>query len=249
MNVIVVDDEPMIRAGLEKILNKMDKDIVVIGSYSNGFDALTHINRLADYELDVLITDIKMPKMDGLKLIEAVSDRSFAKLIFSGFSEFEYARKAIRCGVCDYLLKPIDKQQLADVFQRLKKSSSKAELEAAQAKSEEEEVHRGHHAIHTIKTLLHEQYDRNFDLEQMSEQVGMSAHYVSRLFKQVTGSTITDQLIEIRIEKAKQFLADYPHMKNYEIAQSIGYNDPVYFQKLFKKITGYTPKEYKELHQ
>jgi len=248
MKVIVADDEPMIRAGLEKILSKMDKNIEVIGSYSNGFDALAHINRLEDDELDVLITDIKMPKMDGLKLIEAVSDRPFAKMIFSGFSEFEYARKALRCGVCDYLLKPIDKQQLAEVLQRVQKLSSKAEL-VVQDKTDDEEVHRGHHAIHTIKMLLLEQYDRNFDLEQISEQVGMSSHYVSRLFKQMTGSTITDHLIDIRIEKAKQFLTDHPQMKNYEIAQSVGYSDPVYFQKLFKKVTGYTPKEYKELHR
>jgi len=248
MKVIVADDEPMIRAGLEKILSKMDSNIVVIGSYSNGFDALTHINRLEDHELDVLITDIKMPKMDGLKLIEAVNDRSFAKLIFSGFSEFEYARKAIRCGVCDYLLKPIDKQQLAEVLQRIKGAVRRVEPEMLE-EEEGQEMNQGHHAIHSIKSLLLEQYDRNLELEYIAEQVGMSAHYVSRLFKQMTGSTITDHLIVIRIEKAKQFLTDHPHMKNYEIAQSVGYSDPVYFQKLFKKITGCTPKEYKKLHR
>lgn len=249
MRVIIADDEVMIRAGLEKILSKMDMDIQVIGSYSNGLDALNHMNKLSDAELDLVITDIKMPIMDGLMLAEAVKGRAFAKIIFSGFSEFEYARKAMRYGVTDYLLKPIDKQQLAEVLQRVQKQGNQAKQPASaaaeQGKDEAEKC--GHHAIDTIKLMLQEQYDRQFDLEQISRQVGMSSHYVSRLFKQMTGQTITDFLIDIRIEKAKQFLSDYPHMKNYEIASSVGYSDPVYFQKLFKKVTGYTPKEYKEL--
>lgn len=251
MNVIIVDDESMIRAGVEKMISRMDMNISVIGSYSNGFDALSHVNRIADDELDLLITDIKMPMMDGLKLIEATLDRQFAKMVFSGFSDFEYARKALRCGACDYLLKPIDKQQLHDVLSRIKQQRcQKQQLtnveEQAVMLETQDEAASGHHAITSAKLLLQEQYDRNFDLEKTAEHVGISPHYLSRLFKQETGETITDYLISIRIEKAKQFLIDHPHMKNYEISQSIGYTDPVYFQKLFKKITGYTPKEYKE---
>lgn len=253
MRVIIADDEAMIRAGLEKILGKMNMDIHVIGSYSNGQDALNHINKLNDTELDLIITDIKMPIMDGLMLIDAVKGRPFAKIIFSGFSEFEYARKALRSGACDYLLKPIDKQQLAEVLQRVRKQAARQNGHAAmnrlQPKQDKEALDGscGHYAIDAIIAELNEQYDRPFDLEQVSQQVGMSSHYVSRLFKQMTGQTITDYLIGIRIEKAKQFLIDYPHMKNYEIANSVGYADPVYFQKLFKKETGYTPKEFKEL--
>lgn len=248
MKVIIADDEVMIRAGLEKILGKMDMNIEVIGSYSNGLDALNHIHKLNDAELDLVITDIKMPIMDGLMLIEAAKERAFAKIIFSGFSEFEYARKALRCGASDYLLKPIDKQQLAEVLLRVQKQAKRNT--PASAELEETELEGcGHHAVDTIKAMLHEQYDRQLELEQIAQQVGMSAHYVSRLFKQMTGQTITDYLINIRIQKAKQFLSDCPHMKNYEIAASVGYSDPVYFQKLFKKETGYTPKEYKEMHR
>lgn len=253
MNVIIVDDEPMIRAGFEKMISRLDMNIQVIGSYSNGFDALTHIDKIGDHELDLLITDIKMPMMDGLKLIEATQGRKFAKMVFSGFSEFEYARKALRCGACDYLLKPIDKQQLLNVLIRIKQQKHTQIEEDKVASSVElsvDQVDAGkvHHAIEKLKVILLEQYDRNFDLELIAETIGMSSHYLSRLFKQETGVTITDYLIDIRIDKAKQYLTNYPHMKNYEISQSVGYGDPVYFQKLFKKVTGYTPREYKEIN-
>jgi len=254
MNVIIVDDEPMIRAGFEKMISRLGMSIQVIGSYSNGFDALTHIDKISDDEIDLLITDIKMPMMDGLKLIEATQERGFAKMVFSGFSEFEYARKALRYGACDYLLKPIDKQQLVDVLQRIRQQKHTQFNENVITNDEELSVEqvdtgKGHHAIEKLKAILLEQYDRNFDLELIAEAIGMSSHYVSRLFKQETGVTITDYLIDIRIDKAKQYLTNYPHMKNYEISQSVGYTDPVYFQKLFKKITGFTPREYKEIYQ
>ncbi|MNL81897.1 HTH-type transcriptional regulator YesS [compost metagenome] len=76
----------------------------------------------------------------------------------------------------------------------------------------------------------------------------LSPSYVSKLFRQQTGLTMTDYLIAVRMEKAKQFLTDYPQLKNYEVSSMLGYSDPVYFNKLFKKTVGLTPKEYKEKH-
>lgn len=99
-----------------------------------------------------------------------------------------------------------------------------------------------------MKTILEQEYGKNFEMERIADTVGMSANYLSRLFKQETGMTLTDYLIDIRIEKAKQFLSDHPNLKNYEISQLVGYSDPVYFNKLFKKMVGETPKDYKAKH-
>ncbi|MGO4547955.1 helix-turn-helix domain-containing protein [Paenibacillus sp. 2TAB23] len=253
MNIIIADDEEFIRLGLQKILTKMDLDIQVIGSYSNGMDAWAHISKLGDGELDVLITDIKMPMMDGLKLIEHLRDKKVATIVLSGFSEFEYARKALRHGVRDYLLKPVDKSNLYDLLIRIKQErGEQAQIveandtpQLAEAISKEKE----HHVIEQMKSILEQEYGKNFEMERMAETVGMSANYLSRLFKQETGMTLTDYLIDIRIEKAKQFLTDHPNLKNYEISQLVGYSDPVYFNKLFKKMTGETPKDYKGKHR
>lgn len=254
MNIMIADDEEFIRLGLEKILTKMDLDIKVIGSYSNGMDAWSHISKLGEGELDVLITDIKMPMMDGLKLIEHLRGRTIATIVLSGFSEFEYARKALRQGVRDYLLKPIDKANLYDLLVKIKLERSEQESASAASgvtdlSQETITKEKEHHVIEQMKAILEEEYGKNFEMERMAESVGMSANYLSRLFKQETGMTLTDYLIDIRIEKAKQFLTDHPNLKNYEISQLVGYSDPVYFNKLFKKMVGETPKDYKGKHR
>lgn len=248
MNIIIADDEEFIRRGLQKILTEMDLGITIIGSYSNGMDAWMHISKLSEGELDVLISDIKMPMMDGLKLIEHIKDKSIATIVLSGFSEFEYARKALRFGVRDYLLKPIDKTNLYDLLTRLKQEKQERSNKKSDSRIGEPEgitKEKEHYVIEQMKNILEQEYDKNFEMERMADTVGMSANYLSRLFKQETGMTLTDYLIDIRIEKAKLYLTDHPNLKNYEISQLVGYSDPVYFNKLFKKMVGETPKDYK----
>lgn len=245
INVMIADDEEVIRRGLEKITSRMDLDVHVIGSYGNGMDAWENLEKLSRNQIDLLITDIKMPKMDGFKLIEQVRGHldDLPIAVLSGFSEFEYARRAIRYGVMDYLLKPIDKTQLYELLKRVedvKKHVTDAEEIDFQATDGGE-----HYVVEQIKSILEREYDHNFELERLAETVGMNASYLSRLFKLKTGQTITDYLINIRITKAKGLLMEHPDLKNYEIAEKVGYTDPVYFNKLFKKICGMTPKDYK----
>lgn len=313
MKVMIVDDEEMIRRGLEKILGKMGLDIEVVGSYGNGMEAWNYLSRLDDRGLDVLITDIKMPMMDGLKLAEKMQGKPVSLIVLSGFSEFEYARRALRCGVVDYLLKPVDKSLLREALQKIKAAryaesllmtgvqrqeehypadpeypqgrfGGSAELSPGQSEDEGQNQHvsasthaaiqqaggayegihgeelssgpsgrirktphlaRVHPAVHQIRQLLEREYDKNLDMDMLAELADMSANYLSRLFKQETGMTITDYLILVRIDKAKQYLLDHHHLKNYEIAQLVGYSDPVYFNKLFKKSVGVTPREFR----
>lgn len=243
MNIIIVDDEELIRRGLEKILKQMNLGVEIVGSYGNGMDAWAHIAKLGDGELDAVITDIKMPVMDGLRLVEHLRGRSIPTVVLSGFGEFEYARSALRSGVVlDYLLKPVDKSALQEVLHKLKLSRGGAEGEDGGPGLAEES---GHPVVEQIKAMLEREYDKPFDMERISESAGMSANYLSRLFKQETGETMTDYLIGIRLNKARQFMSDHPSLKNYEIAQLVGYSDPVYFNKLFKKEVGVTPKEYR----
>lgn len=251
MKIIIADDEEFIRLGLQKILGKMELGIQVLGSYGNGLDAWSHISRLDEGELDVLITDIKMPMMDGLRLIEQMKDKQVATIVLSGFSEFEYARKALRYGVRDYLLKPVDKASLHELLVRIRQERQQPndEKEAFVQQEEGPLLTREHYVIEQMKGIVEQEYDKNFEMERIADTVGMSASYLSRLFRQETGMTLTDYLIEIRIEKAKQYLSDHPNLKNYEISQLVGYNDPVYFNKLFKKMVGVTPKDFKGGHR
>ncbi|MFC5653558.1 response regulator [Paenibacillus solisilvae] len=250
MKLIIVDDEQLIRMGLEKIILKMDFEIEVAGSFANGMEAWTYLSKPGHEEPDVLITDIKMPMMDGLRLIELVREKNkdISIVVLSGFNEFEYARSALRFGVRDYLLKPVDKTLLFDLLTKLRHEKYAQAAFEDDPGDERLPIESEHHVIDQVKTILERDYDKNFELERLAEMVELNASYLSRLFKNKTNMTITDYLILIRIEKAKQLLSDHPHLKNYEVSSLVGYNDPVYFNKLFKKIVGITPKDYKEKH-
>lgn len=248
---MIADDEEVIRRGLEKIASRMDLGVQVIGSYGNGLEAWNHLQKLSLNEIDLLITDIKMPRMDGFKLIEEARAhlKTLPIAVLSGFSEFDYARKAMRFGVLDYLLKPIDKAQLYDLLHSVEESKQTAAAAVPDEVLPQPPEGGEHYVVEQIKSILEQEYGLNFELERLAESVGMNASYISRLFRHKTGQTITDYLIGIRITEAKKMLLGHPDLKNYEIADRVGYSDPVYFNKLFKKMCGMTPKEYKSRYR
>jgi two-component system response regulator YesN len=129
IRLIIVDDEERIRLGLAKMIeNKQDSELQVAGSFANGKEALEAISHT---EVDILMTDIKMPQMNGLELIETVykQNPNLKCVILSGFSDFQYARTAMRFGVLDYLLKPIDKGELYAAIDKLKLTVQKTRQE------------------------------------------------------------------------------------------------------------------------
>ncbi|WP_407923753.1 helix-turn-helix domain-containing protein [Cohnella fermenti] len=102
--------------------------------------------------------------------------------------------------------------------------------------------------VDRVKTVIEEKYaDGGLTAAEIAKEVYLSPTYVSLLFKQETGQTVNEYLTEVRIEKAKTLLRD-PKYKFYDICYAIGYTDPSYFTKLFKKATGVTPSVYRQNH-
>ncbi|MCM3629601.1 response regulator [Paenibacillus glycanilyticus] len=134
LSVMIIDDEDLIRRGLEKIISKLNEEYVVVGSFSNGFEASQELDRLTP---DVVITDIKMPYMDGLQFIEELRRRlpDTRCLILSGYNDFDYARTAMQYGVKDYLIKPVDKEELLANLTHIHE-----ELKAAKQEKEKEQL-------------------------------------------------------------------------------------------------------------
>ena len=101
----------------------------------------------------------------------------------------------------------------------------------------------------TVSTILHQIHQHyaepTFSISQISQSVGLSVAYICVLFRQETGKTINTYITEYRMEKAKALLKK-PNLKNSDIAAMVGYNDGDYFSRNFKKITGYSPSEYRE---
>ncbi|WP_127493361.1 response regulator transcription factor [Paenibacillus glycanilyticus] len=133
MNIIVVDDEERIRLGLCKLIEQAGENYVIIGSYGSGQELLDEIEHL---EPDLIITDIKMPQMTGIQLISKVTGmRKKAKFaVLSGFNDFEYVREALRYEVKDYLLKPVNldelNRMLAKVEAEVRQENNRRRLES-----------------------------------------------------------------------------------------------------------------------
>lgn len=118
IRVLIVDDEDVIRRGIRNKIHKLNSNYEVIGEASDGEEAFA---KAIDLRPDVIITDIKMPKLDGLMLIEKLAKQleETQFIIVSGYQDFSYAQKALKLGVCDYLLKPIDNAEFQGLLDRL----------------------------------------------------------------------------------------------------------------------------------
>lgn len=118
LRIVIVDDEVLIREGLARMISKESSTFCVVGTYADGKLLL---DELPSLHVDAVITDIRMPQIDGLELIKRLkaSHPQIRTLLMSGFTEFNYAREAIRSSAVDYLLKPINKEQLFEVLYSL----------------------------------------------------------------------------------------------------------------------------------
>lgn len=127
IKILIVDDEPFIRQGLRILINWEQYGYEIVGEAANGLEA---IKELQTKEIDLIIVDIKMPEMNGLELIEYVRGNMLNEvkfIVLSGYYEFEYAKKAIKCNVTDYILKPIQKEELIKVLNAFKEEYIKQE--------------------------------------------------------------------------------------------------------------------------
>ena len=112
MQILLVDDDEIIRTGMRKMISKDMGEVCAIEEFANGLEALNYVRN--NPKVDLIITDIRMPLMDGFQLIEEVTkvEKHIKFIVLSGFDEFNYVRKAFREGVVDYFLKPINRQEL-----------------------------------------------------------------------------------------------------------------------------------------
>ena len=218
-----------------------------MGEASNGEEAL----ELADIvRPDLVISDIRMPKMDGIELAEQLRDKyPNTKVIFlTAYNEFEYARKAIRLGVSDYILKPFQDGELEGVIQRLlhlhpNGTAQEAELENELISLKKKEEVSNRYVQAAIEYIENHYSDAYFSVGNLAEALSVSEGHISRLFKSETDSSINNYLTKYRIKKALDYLKDM-NVKVYEVADKVGYQDIAYFSNTFKKLVGRTPSEY-----
>jgi two-component system response regulator YesN len=246
--VLIVEDEINIRMGLKKLVQELVEGFYVEAEASNGKEAL---QQLAGWLPDLMVTDIRMPDTNGLELIKRAREQypQLPILIISGYGDFEYAKQALHYGVEEYLLKPVDRVELAQFLEKLKHKFELAQppttdrLPAATATGDSAKSQR--QVIRKIKELIQERLSEEITLQYIADQVHLNLKYLSQLFKAETGKNFSDYVTEARMSQAKRLLKQ-THLKIYEVAAMCGYPNTKHFAVAFKQVVGLSPSDYRD---
>lgn len=241
-SVYLADDEVWVVIGLKKHIEQMGLPFRVVGESNDGVTAMEEIEELRP---DILISDIRMPGLSGLELLEELRGKKIdCKVIFvTGYAEFEYAQKALQLGASDYILKPIQKEKLKSSLEKLQESLDPAGAVAEPEENLTEEA--GDELIQQIIAEIQENDTRGISLTDLSHKYKISTGYLSKMIKKELNLSFSEYLMVRRIQKAKKLLED-DKLSIDAISEMVGYNDYFYFIKVFKKATGISPSKYRE---
>ena len=234
LKVLLVDDEVKIREGFKRLFDWEEHDLEVIGEASDGLEALSKID---EYKPNIVVMDINIPIMNGLKVIEMSKVRhpNMAFIRVSGYDDFNYCKQALKLQIADYLLKPVDYEEFGTVIDNLRISLYEKKIE--------EDV--DDHLINKIAQYIREHLDEDISLNLLSDKFALNAQYISQLFKNQIGVNFLSYLTSIRMQKAKSLLLSSAKTI-VEVSEAVGYNDYRVFTKVFKKHVGVSPSQYRK---
>lgn len=248
-NLLVVEDESLIRRGIRAFI---DFDGLGIGGFYEAENGEEALKILKEQPIDLILADINMPKMNGLDFCKLAKERdpSVKIAILTGYDYLDYAIRAIKVGVDDYALKPLSRDDvqklLLNLVEKKKAADSFTAVKQAVDKLTEDVGREGDSSIRTrMSDILDEHLaDSDFSLSSMALELNYNLSYLSTLFKRCFGGNFRDYLLDLRLERAKILLLS-TRMKNYEIAASVGIDDPNYFSVCFRRKYQKTPKEFR----
>ena len=177
--VLLIDDEPWALYGLKTLIDWEALGYRIAGEAENGLKAMELLNK---GNIDVVISDIRMPGMDGIQLMETIQEEKLPVevILVSGYSEFEYARKAVRYGAFDYLLKQVSAAELTDVLRRLSDALKGREQGAPDPLKEEAHLS---HMMTEVMRDIDEGFPRDILLNELAKKYSISSGHLSNLIK------------------------------------------------------------------
>ena len=234
--VLVADDERVIRQGLQVLLTRYYRELTVLEA-SNGQECWDILR--TEPQIRLAFVDVRMPEINGLQICEKVKTASLPVkiVIISGFRDFEYAHQALRYGVVDYLLKPVNP---SDVVRLIHEAVLAPPLAAELIERQERLI------IEQIRKWIHDHLHEDLTLLDLSQRFHYSVSYLSMLFKKEIGTGFQEYLLDCRMQRAKHLLLD-PALRISHIAQQVGYTNPKAFSIAFHKACGFPPTEYREM--
>lgn len=241
-SVALVDDEELIVKGLEAVFPWSQYGCRVAGLAKDGREGLAMVRKVKP---DILITDIRMPNMDGLTMVAALKSEMprLQISVLTAFRDFEYARQAVNLGVCRYLLKPSNMDQLHEAVgamtQRLGATPAPDDMP-----KDEPDNEAGAFVARAAYRYICEHFTEHLNLSDVADQVFVSQWHLSKLINGHLKKSFLDIVNDLRVEKAKELLKD-PAMRIGDVSLKVGYVDVAHFSRTFKRLTGQTPMEYR----
>lgn len=250
--VVIIDDEPLIVEGLTKSIPWERWDCQVVGFGHDGVEGMEVIRR---EKPAIVISDIRMPQMDGLQMIAGLkSEFPYMQItILTGYREFEYVQEAINLGVTKFLLKPSKMAELYDAIEtmtgKLKQFSPQETVEAEESETEESSSvlyskEANNFVVNKALEYIREHYKEKLRLSDVADYVFVSQWHLSKLLNKHTGQSFSEVLNTARITKAKELLEN-PSVRIYDIAEEVGFQDLAHFSRVFKKLEGISANEYR----
>ena len=233
IRLLIADDERLEREALaEMVTRRFVEHEIVLEEAENGRKAA---DTAILWGADLILMDIEMPGMNGLDAARAVlAQRPGCRVIFvTAYSLFQYAHEAVHLGACDYLLKPVDPDELeASIRRAIRQIETERKLEALAPIQQEQEPE--------TPAAPHEEGG-----DESSQNALVMAHVRRYLEDNYMFDISLDSVGEIlHISPAKELLND-PFRSSAEVASMVGYEDASYFARAFKKRTGVTPTQYR----
>ncbi|GBF76837.1 DNA-binding response regulator [Paenibacillus sp. 598K] len=246
--IAVIDDEVFVRKGITSSIDWHKYDIEFVGEASNGLAGLELIRRCRPH---IVLTDIKMPQMDGLEMARIVRSEfpEIRILIMSVLEDFETVREALRLNVVDYVQKFLIQpenllQTVLDIQRSLAAETPEVvPVQTQQAPSSQEPSSLYRLEVRQAMLYVHQHYGEVLRIQDVADAVGLSENYFSYVFSNETGKTFSQYVQEFRIAEARRLL-EKGDIKWYEISGKVGFDDPKYFTKVFKRHTALTPAQY-----
>ena len=255
--VLIADDEPIERMIVSRTVEKYFSEELTVVSAANGREA---VEQFFAGDCQIALLDIEMPGMNGLEAAEQIRkrDKNCSIIFLTAFDEFNYAKRAIAVRAMEYLLKPVEDQELVAVLEEAirlleeKADGSQKNVREKpvdmQEKKKDAELENGNVRMsavaENIRQYIDMHYKEDISLQSVAEEMNYSDAYFCKIFKQCFDKSFIGYLTEYRLERAKQLLADV-RINVKDISVNVGYRDSNYFAKVFKRAMGSTPTEYR----
>lgn len=245
-DVVLVDDDVIVIEFLKKVIPWHDYGFQVVANFQDSSDALVF---MLENPYDVLITDIGMPKLNGIELIEKLKSSKINSynVILSCHDEFTFAQQAIKLEAYDYILKEsMEESNIIALLERLKnridqeRFTSNQHLKVTQfleMTTRNEDVLK---AQKYVQTHLGEK----ISLTEVADHLHLNSSYFSRMYKKETGEGFVEYVTRVKMEKALEIL-DQSIKSVEQIADELGFESKSYFLKTFKRFYGLSPKSLK----